>query len=391
MIIKIEGQNKMKSYWKLFLSIGISIFLLYLGIHYWPSAASFLSAVFSAAMPIWVGCGIAYVVNILMAFYERHYFPQTQKSWVSCSRRPVCMIGAILTLIAVIVLIFALVIPQISSCIALLVTEIPASIEKLLQFLTSENLLPEDILKELSSVNWQERLGQIATTLVAGVGSLLDFVISAASSVVSVVTTTVLAIIFAIYLLAGKERLGRQSRHFLQHYLPEKWYQKLIYVLSVLNESFHKFIVGQFTEAIILGSLCTIGMLLLRLPYATMLGALIGFTALIPVVGAFIGGALGAFLILMESPIQALIFVIFLVILQQLEGNLIYPRVVGTSIGLPSIWVLAVVTVGGSVFGILGILLGIPVAAAIYRMIYHNMHPSDIPAPNQKHKEDSDA
>ena len=379
----------MKSYWKLFFYIGISIFLLYLGIHYWPSAANFLSTVFSAAMPIWVGCGIAYVVNILMAFYERHYFTKPQKTWVSRSRRPVCMIGAILTLIAIIVLVFALVIPQISSCIALLVTEVPASMEKLVQFLTAEDLLPEDIIKELSSVNWQEKLGQIATTLVAGVGSLLDFVISAASSVVSVVTTTILAIIFAIYLLAGKERLGRQSRHFLQHYLPGKWYQKLMYVLSVLNECFHKFIVGQFTEAIILGSLCTIGMLLLRLPYATMLGALIGFTALIPVVGAFIGGGVGAFLILMESPIQALIFLIFLVILQQLEGNLIYPRVVGTSIGLPSIWVLAVVTVGGSVFGILGILLGIPVAAAIYRMVYNHMHPSEIPAAKQEHREDS--
>ena len=121
-------------------------------------------------------------------------------------------------------------------------------------------------------------------------------------------------------------------------------------------------------------------MMILKLPYATMIGALIGFTALIPVIGAFIGGAVGAFLILMESPVQALIFLIFLIILQQLEGNLIYPRVVGTSIGLPAIWVLAVVTVAGSVFGILGILLGIPIAAAIYRLIYNDMHTSNLAA-----------
>lgn len=370
----------MKSNRKSYLFIILSIFLLYLAIHYWPFVSSFLLALFVAATPLWIGCAIAYLVNILMSFYERHYFTKTQKRWVSLSRRPVCMIGALLTLIVVVALIVSLILPQLSSCITLVVSELPKLMDDLIQFLTKQKILPDDILADLTSINWQEKIGEIAKAVVSGVGNILDVVISAASSLFSIVTTAMFSFIFAIYILAGKEHLGRQGCHFLQHYLPEKWYQKLMYVLSILNDSFHKFIVGQCTEGVILGILCTIGMLILRLPYATMIGTLIGFTALIPVVGAFIGGAVGAFLILMESPVQALIFLIFLVILQQLEDNLIYPRVVGTSMGLPGIWILAVVTVSGSVFGILGIILGIPIAATVYRLIYNDMHKTNNPA-----------
>ena len=161
-------------------------------------------------------------------------------------------------------------------------------------------------------------------------------------------------------------------------------------VISVLNDSFHKFIVGQFTEAVILGVLCAIGMLILQLPYAAMIGALIGFTALIPVVGAFLGGAVGVILILMESPVKALIFLIFLIVLQQIEGNLIYPRVVGTSIGLPSVWVLVVVLICGGVFGIGGILFGIPIAATIYKLICANIQKSDSPEVTEPEPEESD-
>ena len=202
----------------------------------------------------------------------------------------------------------------------------------------------------------------------------MTVVISAASSLFSAVTTTLFSIIFSIYLLTGKERLATQGSRFLRRYLPGRVYSRLMYVLRVLNDCFHRFIVGQCTEAVILGALCTVGMMLLGLPYATMVGALIAFTALIPVVGAFIGGGVGAFVILTESPIQALIFLVFLVILQQLEGNLIYPRVVGTSIGLPGIWVLAVVTIGGGTFGILGMLLGVPLAAAAYRLLREDIN-----------------
>lgn len=364
----------MKSRWKSFLYIIAGLFILYLGIHYWSSIIQFASKLFSAAMPLWLGCAMAYVLNILMTFYERHYFPKQSKKWIVRSRRPVCMIGAMLTLVAIIALVTALIVPQLVSCFTLVFSMLPSSIEKVIAFLTAQEILPDDISAALTSIDWQSKITQMVSPLISGVGNFVNVIFSAASSVLSGVTTALFAFIFTIYLLSGKERLARQSRHVLSHYLRKEWYEKIMYVLSILNDSFHKFIVGQCTEAIILGVLCTIGMWILRLPYAAMIGALIAFTALIPVVGAFIGGAVGAFLILVESPVQALIFLIFLVILQQLEGNLIYPRVVGTSIGLPAIWVLAVVTVGGSVFGILGILLGIPVAAAAYRLLYNNMH-----------------
>lgn len=364
----------MKFQWKKYFCILSGLFLLYLAIYYWPSFSGFLRVLLSAATPLVTGCAVAYLLNILMSFYERHYFPKLQKNWVKNSRRPVCLIGALFTLLAIIVLVFSLVRTQLVDCFTLLFAELPSSLEKAVQYLTKHQLISQDISADLSAINWAEKIEQFASVLLSGFGNLLDVVISAVSTLFSALTTVVLALIFSIYVLADKEHLAVQSRNFLQHYMKEKWYKKLMYVLSVLDNSFHKFFVGQCTEAVILGVLCTIGMLLLRLPYATMIGVLIGFTALIPIVGAFIGGAIGAFLILMESPIQALIFLVFLLILQQLEGNLIYPRVVGTSIGLPSIWVLAVVTVAGSVFGILGILLGIPLAAAIYKMIYTDMH-----------------
>ena len=145
--------------------------------------------------------------------------------------------------------------------------------------------------------------------------------------------------------------------------------KKLTYIASVADDSFHKFIVAQCTEAVILGLLCTVGMLILRLPYAAMIGAVTAVSAFIPVVGAFIGGGIGAFLILMESPSKALIFLVFIILLQQIEGDLIYPKVVGSSMGLPSLWVLAAVTVGGGVFGITGMLLGVPLASTVYKII----------------------
>jgi predicted PurR-regulated permease PerM len=199
-------------------------------------------------------------------------------------------------------------------------------------------------------------------------------VITTVSTVLGGIVTAFLSLIFAIYILLDKEKLGRQGNKLAKKYLKQSWYEKLRYVLATLDDCFKKYIVGQCTEAVILGGLCAVGMMILGLPYATMIGALVAFTALIPVAGAFIGGGVGAFMILMVNPIQALVFIVFLVVLQQLEGNIIYPRVVGSSMGLPAIWVLAAVTVGGGVAGIFGMLLGVPVAAAVYRILRNDVN-----------------
>lgn len=363
----------MKIEWKSCFKIGLSIFLLYLCIHYWEKVAGFASTFLGAAVPLIAGCAIAYIINILMSFYERHYFPKSNKEIIKKSKRPVCLTASIITLAAVIALIIGLVVPQLISCVELIIAELPAAIKKVIDWINGLNIVPDDIMSMITSIDWQSRIGQIVEMLTSGIGSVMDVVITTVSSVVSGVLTVVLGLIFAVYLLIGKDKIGKQIDRVFTHYLKESWYKKIKYVISVFDECFHRYIVGQCTEAVILGLLCTVGMLILRLPYAAMIGAFIAFTALIPIAGAYIGASVGAFIILMESPFKALVFLIFIVILQQVEGNLIYPRVVGSSMGLPGIWVLAAITVGGGVMGITGILLSVPVAATFYRLLKNNI------------------
>ena len=188
-----------------------------------------------------------------------------------------------------------------------------------------------------------------------------------------------MGLIFSFYLLLCKDRLAGQCSRLMRRYLRPAWYENITYVLRVLDDCFSRYIVGQCVEAVILGTLCTLGMLVLRLPYATMIGALTAFTALIPVAGAYIGGAVGALMVFSVSPVKAIIFIVFLVVLQQAEGNLIYPKVVGSSLGLPAIWVLAAVTVGGGIMGIAGMLLGVPIAAALYRLLKNDLNKPQTP------------
>ena len=198
-------------------------------------------------------------------------------------------------------------------------------------------------------------------------------ILSVVTSIFSGVVTAFLSIIFSVYMLLSKNRIASQLDRVSKRYIKVKVYERIKYVLKVLDDSFHRYIVGQCTEAVILGILCIVGMLILGLPYATMIGSLIAFTALIPIAGAYIGAGLGAFIILVSAgeggPFKALMFIIYIIILQQLEGNLIYPKVVGSSLGLPGIWVLAAVTVGGGVFGIPGMIIGVPLTAAIWRIV----------------------
>ena len=351
------------------LKIAGCVFLLYLAIFYWEFISGFLQGVLSASTPLIAGCVIAYLLNILMSFYERHFFPNSKKSLAKKSRRPLCLIFAFLTMLGIIALIIGLIVPQLIECSKLIISKLPGALSSFINWADHLSFVPANLTNLLSSVDWQSKIGEIAKILTTGVGGVMDTVLKTLTSVFSGIVTAVIGIIFAIYLLCSKERLGSQIRTVIKSYLPEKIREKILYVSSVLNDCFHRYIVGQCTEAVILGSLCTVGMMILRLPYASMIGALIAFTALIPIAGAYIGAAIGAFLILSESPTSALIFLIFLVILQQFEGNVIYPKVVGSSLGLPGLWVLAAVTVGGGIMGIGGLLIGVPISAAIYRII----------------------
>lgn len=381
----------MKLQWKTCFKVGVSIFILYLCITYWSGVAGFVMTLFSAAVPLVIGFVIAYLVNILMTAYEQRYFPRTRKIWLIKSRRPVCMVGAFVTLVAVVALVVYLVVPELVSCVQLLLAEVPGAMETLIEKLDAKELIPENILDTLASVDWKSRLEQMLSVLTAGVGSALGTVIGVVSSVFSGLVTGFLALIFAVYLLTGKEKLCAQSDLLMKRYVRKTWYDRLKHILAIADDCFHRYIVGQCLEAVILGVLCTLGMWLLGLPYATMIGALIAFTALIPVAGAYIGAGVGAFMILTVSPVKALIFLAFILILQQLEGNLIYPRVVGSSMGLPAIWVLAAVTVGGGVMGIGGMLLGVPIAAAVYRLLREDVYRVPVEMPDTTGKEVSES
>lgn len=359
----------MKVDWASCARVGISGFVLYLCVTYWSSAVSLLNALLNAAMPLLLGCVLAYLINILMNFYEEHDLLKVLGPSLIRIRRPVCMLAAYFTLFLLVMLVVDLVVPELASCVKLLLSQVPRAIDTLIGWLETKNLVPEDIQAVLGAVDWKSKMDQMIRILTSGVGSVMGTAISAIVSVFSSIVTALLAFIFSVYLLMGKEKLASQFQRLMRRYLRTGFYSKVRYILSVMNECFHNYIVGQCTEAVILGVLCTVGMLLLRIPYATMIGAVVAFTALIPVAGAYIGAGVGAFMIFTVAPIKALVFLVFIVILQQLEGNLIYPRVVGSSLGLPAIWVLAAVTIGGGIMGIAGILLCVPLAAVIYRLL----------------------
>ena len=355
--------------WKGCLKIGVTAFLFYLAVHYWEPLMSTAKLVLNAATPILIGLVVAYIINILMVFYEKRFFAKSVNTMLVKAKTPICMILAIFSFALIISLIVGLVVPELTLCIQLLISDIPPAMEALLSSEMFKELAPEDLYAQLREIDWKTLMNDMVKFLSNGLGSTVGAVVSAVSTAVSGIVTGVLAFIFAIYFLLGKETLCSQCKRVMKTYLPEKVVRKVNYVLGVVNDSFHRYIVGQFTEAIILGVLCAGGMMVFGFPYAGMIGALIGFTALIPVAGAYIGGVVGFIMILTVSPVKALLFIVFLLVLQQLEGNLIYPKVVGGSLGLPAIWVLTAVTIGGSLMGILGMLIGVPIAASVYRLI----------------------
>jgi len=340
---------------------------VFLVIHYWEKVEGFISLAVSAGLPLIIGCVMAYVINILMCFYEKWYVKIFKVEVAKSIRRAVCLILAFLSLVGIVLLVVNLVLPELINCIASFIRLIPGALQMLVDFVGEDQILkyfPQ--LKEGFDISAQTE--NLIKTVLGGVGGAVDSIMSAVSSAVSVVVNIVIGLIFSLYVLIEKEKLGAQCRSLISTYLP-KIDDKIFYVTEVLDESFHSFIVGQCIEAVVLGGLCVAGMLIFRFPYAVMIGVFIGFTALIPIAGAYIGAAVGAIMILTVSPLQALQFLVFVVVLQQLEGNLIYPKVVGQSIGLPGIWVLTAVTIGGGVLGVGGMLLAVPVFAAAYRLI----------------------
>lgn len=371
----------MRIEWKSCFRVCVCAFLLYLAIYYWKGIANLGGLLIGAAMPLVIGGSAAYIVNILMNFYERR-IPLRTKAWTR-ARRPVCMLLALLSLVVGAMLLVGLIVPQLVSCFQVLLSALPDALTKLYLWLDEKFTVSAYFSESIpaTSAEWRALIEKSSSMLLSGFGGAMDMVISAATSVVGGVITAFMSLIFCIYILTGKEKLRSQFSRLTLRIMGEARTAKFKSVLHVVDDCFHDYIVGQCVEALILGGLCTLGMLLLRLPYAIMIGAMIGVTALIPVAGAYIGAAFGAVMIFSVNPVQALIFLVFLIILQQLEGNLIYPRTVGSSLGLPAIWVLAAVTIGGGVLGIGGMVLFVPLTAAAYRLVGNYVRSGEVIPP----------
>lgn len=347
------------------ISLILALFLLYLAINYWPTIGKFLHTVFSATVPLLIGCVVAYIVNLLLRQYEHLYTRFFKKTATQKFKRPVGIVFSYLTIILIIAIVFALVIPELVACIKLLIANHSQVINKFVNCFESNS----DLRGVFSNFDvHQIRWNKIGAYLSSGVGGTFKTVMSTASSVFSAATTTAIALFFSIYLLIYKEMLARQFNKLLGTYCPSIK-EKFIRVVKVFDDCYSHYIVGQCKDAAILGISCFIGLSILRIPYASMLGVVTAFGALIPVIGAILGASVGVILIFAVSPLKAGIFLIFIVLLQQLDNRITYPLVVGKAIDLPSVWVFVAVIVGGGISGILGMMFTVPLFAAIYHLL----------------------
>lgn len=324
--------------------------------------------------PIFIGFAIAFVLNRPCRFFRRLY-ARGLKGKGEKLALPLAVVTSYVVFVAVVVAIVAFVLPQVAESLALFISNISsyaAQLQGWVNILLGE--LDLELLESLDLSNLSKTVQDLMSGALSLLTSTLPHLLSITSAVVSIVVTGVLAFVFSIYMLSGGDTLLSQCRRVVKAYLPGKVCHVVFDVCQLTADTFTKFITGQVIEACILGGLCCLGMSLLRLSYAPLIGVVIGVTALIPVAGAYLGAIVSVALLLMVSPIQALTFAIFLVILQQLEGNLIYPRVVGSSVGLPGIWVLAAVTVGGGLLGFIGMLVSVPVASVLYTLLRRDVH-----------------
>ena len=358
---------------------GLMIFaaVLVLAVLHLDKVIMFIGLVIGILRPFLIGAAVAFIINIPMKAIEGRLF--ARKNRLSRWKRPLSFLLSILAVVVVFWAVWMLIIPQLGDTVSELAIKIPAFFRetlKILQEVFDNNAQIQEYIAELNIANWDWNgiIAKIADALGSGIGNVLVSTVSVAGSIFGVVFDGVIAFVFAIYVLMQKETLSGQFERLMQAYLPEKLCLRIKKVLRLLNKNFNSFFSSQCLEAVILGALFVVAMSIFGFPYAVLIGTLIAVTALVPIVGAFIGCAVGAFLILVEDPLLAVGFVIMFLILQQLEGNLIYPRVVGSSVGLPAIWVLVAVSVGGSLFGVVGMLIFIPITSTLYTLLREDVN-----------------
>ena len=361
--------------------VGIVAFAIILGfaLQNLGTIVNIFSKFIDVMSPFLVGAAIAFVLNIPMKMFERNLFKdkKTRNGKIKKSRlkRPVSILLAIIFIVLIITLVIKLVIPQLLSVLIMFIKSLPAFLYDIKEWALNLTAQYPDISNQIQGieVNWEKLTNDIINFTTNFATNLISSSIGVVSSLINGIFNFIISIVFAFYILISKEKLKRQAVDVISAYFNEKK-AKYIFEISELSKStFSNFITGQCTEAVVIGTLCFIGMLILRLPFAATISVLVGVTALIPIIGAFLGAIIGAILILSISPIQSVIFIIYLVILQQIESNVIYPKVVGNSMGLPGMWVLMAVVVGGSLGGMLGLLLGLPIVSVLYTILKNDV------------------
>ena len=363
---------------KIMLLIVFTVLVLACAINY-KTVFQYIAVFFGIIFPFVLGGIIAFIINIPMRSLEKNLFgriPWKKKEKRKGLIRGLSMVTAMALIVAVVVLVFFVVVPQLGDTVMEVSNNIVQFWPKVQEWamkIFSDN--PE-IMEWVNSIeiDWESLLKQAISFLQTGAGTILGSTFNVAKVIVNFATNFAVAFVFAIYVLLQKEKLQVQIRKVMYAFLPECVVESTLDVCRLANKTFSNFLTGQCLEAVILGCMFVIAMSIFRFPYALLIGVLIAFTALIPIFGAFIGCAVGTFLILIENPMQALGFIILFLVLQQIEGNLIYPHVVGNSVGLPSIWVLVAVTLGASLMGVAGMLIFIPLLSVIYTLFRRHVY-----------------
>lgn len=339
---------------------------------YWSAAEGVFFTLFQASQPFILGAMIAYIVNILMDGYERLYLKLFKSERALKAKRGISLTLAYSTFIIVVIIIMGIVIPELIKAVQSLLSIDPQIIQDWF-----EKIEDNEIVKQIVTVSQgnadanldiSSTIADYVQQMISTIGNILLGILTSASGVFSAVINVLMGIIFSMYLLSSKERLAIQIKKLMVAYLPNS-YKKIEYVLGIFDQSFRGFFISQTIEAVILGVLCFIGMLIFRFPFASTISILTGSANIIPILGAYMGGLVGFILVLTTSFSKALLFIVFINVLQQLESNLIYPRVVGGSVGLPAMWVLLAVSIGGALGGVFGMLISVPTAAALYKIL----------------------
>lgn len=360
--------EKRKKLSKWLIGIATACILIFLGVQNMNVVAGAVSWVAGLIMPLILGCAFALILNVPMRFFESHLWSKTKKSVLCKLRRPLAFLISLVLIIGILVGVVWLVIPELVAAIKVIVQGVIDLVNKL-SAMSEAELAELPLGSVLINTDWDKLLDTLQNWLKNQSGTIVNTAVGTIGSLVGGIFDFFISFVFAIYILFSKDKLKAQAKRMIRVWLPKNFGEWSIHAASVTSQNFRNFISGQSLEAVILGVLCMIGMWIFGFPYAPMIGALVGVTALIPVVGGFIGAGVGAFMILTVDPLKAVFFLIFIVVLQQLEGNLIYPRVMGSRVNLPGMWILAAVTVGGGIAGPIGMLLSVPIASTVYVLV----------------------